>query len=83
MYLVGNNKYKYYVAGLQQYPILNGIVKFGVAFPLTYHYLGGMRHLAWDNIIGNNVASNRQTAYAAIGVSAVVGAAAMFVEYDE
>lgn len=24
--------------------------KFGVAFPFVYHYLGGMRHLAWDQM---------------------------------
>lgn len=30
---------------LQQYPALNAIVKFGVVFPLSYHYLGGLRHL--------------------------------------
>lgn len=24
------------------------VLKFGVAFPLVYHYLGGLRHLAWD-----------------------------------
>eukprot|EP00286_Rhodomonas_abbreviata_P029283 CAMPEP_0181300680 /NCGR_PEP_ID=MMETSP1101-20121128/7019_1 /TAXON_ID=46948 /ORGANISM="Rhodomonas abbreviata, Strain Caron Lab Isolate" /LENGTH=68 /DNA_ID=CAMNT_0023405933 /DNA_START=374 /DNA_END=580 /DNA_ORIENTATION=+ len=22
--------------------------KFAVAFPLVFHYLGGVRHLAWD-----------------------------------
>jgi succinate dehydrogenase/fumarate reductase cytochrome b subunit len=82
MYLVGDHKYKYYVSGLQQYPLINGIVKFGVAFPLTYHYVGGLRHLAWDNIIGNNVVSNRQTAYAAIGVASVLSVGAMFVEYE-
>eukprot|EP00563_Minutocellus_polymorphus_P020576 CAMPEP_0197724386 /NCGR_PEP_ID=MMETSP1434-20131217/6330_1 /TAXON_ID=265543 /ORGANISM="Minutocellus polymorphus, Strain CCMP3303" /LENGTH=205 /DNA_ID=CAMNT_0043309743 /DNA_START=9 /DNA_END=626 /DNA_ORIENTATION=- len=24
--------------------------KFGVAFPVVYHYLGGLRHLAWDRM---------------------------------
>lgn len=23
--------------------------KFSVAFPITYHYFGALRHLAWDN----------------------------------
>ena len=23
--------------------------KFSVAFPFAYHYLGGFRHLIWDN----------------------------------
>lgn len=29
--------------------IVGGVAKFTVAFPLVYHYLGGVRHLAWDN----------------------------------
>jgi len=33
------------VWNLQQYPAANAIVKFGIVFPLTYHYLGGLRHL--------------------------------------
>ncbi len=24
------------------------VLKFGVAFPLVYHYLGGIRHMVWD-----------------------------------
>ena len=30
---------------LQQYPAASAVVKFGVVFPLAYHYLGGLRHL--------------------------------------
>ncbi len=29
--------------------IVGGAAKFTVAFPIVYHYLGGVRHLAWDN----------------------------------
>jgi succinate dehydrogenase (ubiquinone) cytochrome b560 subunit len=25
------------------------VAKYSVAFPITYHYLGGLRHLYWDN----------------------------------
>ena len=27
---------------------LGHVAKFAVAFPLVYHYLGGIRHLVWD-----------------------------------
>ena len=37
--------YRHYLYQLQQYPVLNSLVKFGVAFPVTYHFLGGLRHL--------------------------------------
>lgn len=29
-------------------PVLGGMAKFTVGFPLVYHYLGGVRHLVWD-----------------------------------
>lgn len=31
------------------YPLLVFPAKFAVAFPLVYHYLGGLRHLYWDH----------------------------------
>lgn len=33
----------------QAYPLLVFPAKFAVAFPLVYHYLGGLRHLYWDH----------------------------------
>ena len=30
-------------------PIIATGAKFSVAFPIVYHYLGGIRHLAWDS----------------------------------
>ncbi len=83
LYLFSAHKYKYYVYQLQQYPLLSGIVKFGVSFPLAYHYLGGLRHLAWDNVIGNNVQWNRQTAYGAAGMAGAISVVSMFMEFDE
>jgi succinate dehydrogenase (ubiquinone) cytochrome b560 subunit len=28
--------------------IVGPLLKFGVAFPLVYHYMGGVRHIVWD-----------------------------------
>ena len=37
------------------HPILAVPAKFVVAYPLVYHYLGGVRHFVWDlHKIGNN-----------------------------
>lgn len=83
LYLFGTHQYKYYVYQLQQYPLLNGLVKFGVSFPLSYHLLGGLRHMAWDNVIGNNIQWNKQTAYAALGVSSAIGVVSMFMESED
>lgn len=32
----------------QSYPLLVFPAKFAISFPLTYHTLGGLRHLYWD-----------------------------------
>jgi succinate dehydrogenase/fumarate reductase cytochrome b subunit len=48
--------WKSYVWQLQQMPLLNAIVKFGVAFPFAYHFAGGLRHLVsplWGRGIGS------------------------------
>lgn len=36
------------------YPVATVPIKFIVAFPILYHYLGGMRHIIWDSYkLGN------------------------------
>lgn len=79
-YLPSSVKYENVVAKLQQYPLVNALVKFGVAFPVTYHLLGGLRHLAWDNQIGQNMKWNRQTGAAAFAISGLVGLWAMLYQ---
>jgi succinate dehydrogenase / fumarate reductase cytochrome b subunit len=46
--LASEKKFPRHVAALQSVPLANAVVKFGVAFPLAYHMLGGLRHIAWD-----------------------------------
>ena len=29
-------------------PVVSSVAKFSVAFPIVYHYFGGLRHLVWD-----------------------------------
>lgn len=37
------------------HPVLAVPAKFVIAWPLVYHYLGGLRHFVWDlHKIGNN-----------------------------
>ncbi len=77
-----NKPWKKTVAGLQQYPLLNAIVKFGVAFPFAYHFAGGLRHLAWDNVMYHNLPAARTSGFAAIGFGAAVGLIAAVYEAD-
>jgi succinate dehydrogenase (ubiquinone) cytochrome b560 subunit len=54
--------------------------KFVVAFPLVYHYLGGLRHVVWDN--NPEMLSNvdvEKTSYLLVGTSLLVSGAAVFV----
>jgi succinate dehydrogenase / fumarate reductase, cytochrome b subunit len=77
-YIFSGKDLKHYIALLQEYPFLNALVKFGVFFPLTFHYLGGLRHLAWDNVYGQNKEWVKKTGFGAAGAAGLVGAVAMF-----
>ena len=60
--------------------VIGSVAKFGVAFPLVYHYLGGIRHLLWDRnpeMLEN--AKVEQSSYVLVGASAVISAALMLV----
>jgi len=54
--------------------------KFSVAFPVVYHYLGGARHLIWDN--SPEMLTNlgvEKTSYILVGSSLLISVVAMFV----
>lgn len=53
--------------------VLGHVAKFSVAFPLVYHYLGGVRHLMWDRMpemLEN--AKVEQSSYILAGASATI-----------
>ena len=58
-------------------PVVGTMAKFSVSFPLIYHYLGGVRHLAWDNFpdMLTNVDVTKAS-YALVGGSLVLSAGA-------
>ena len=54
--------------------------KFSVAFPCVYHYLGGLRHLVWDN--KPDMLTNvdvEKASYALLGASVLVSGVAVIV----
>jgi len=56
-------------------PIVASSVKFSVAFPFIYHYLGGIRHLVWDvnpDLLNNVDVQN--ASYILVGSSLVLSA---------
>jgi succinate dehydrogenase (ubiquinone) cytochrome b560 subunit len=54
--------------------------KFAVAFPITYHYLGGLRHLMWDNkpdmLTNSDV---EKSSYYLFGTAAAIATGASFI----
>lgn len=67
---------------LQTYPLLNGLVKFGIAFPLSYHFAGGLRHLAWDNLVGHNTPAINSSGRLAVAAAVVISVAAAATEFQ-
>ena len=55
------------------------LCKFGVAFPLVYHYVCAIRHVAWDHyVVGFNNDAMTQSSFLVGGVSlALAGGAAL------
>ena len=55
---------------------LGPVIKFSVTFPLSYHFLGGLRHVYWEKRPeGLNPDIQRQSAYACFGLAGAVSAA--------
>jgi succinate dehydrogenase (ubiquinone) cytochrome b560 subunit len=56
-------------------PVVAGMAKVVVGFPLVYHYLGGVRHLVWDHYpaVLSNIGVEKAS-YALAGGSVVLTA---------
>lgn len=58
---------------------LGPAVKFTVAFPFVYHYLGGVRHFIWDyfpeNTVDNKTAESSSYLLFGLTAAACAGAA--------
>jgi len=54
-------------------PAVIPVAKLCVAFPLTFHYLGGVRHLVWDHTLkGLDIKSMEMSSYVLFGSSAAI-----------
>ncbi|BHF66168.1 hypothetical protein AAHC03_05664 [Spirometra sp. Aus1] len=61
-----------YVNSFHLGPYVLGSCKFVLAYPLVYHYLNGMRHLAWDYAIGFDMKTVNTTGMTVIILSVLV-----------
>eukprot|EP01092_Planopodium_desertum_P005209 TRINITY_DN2188_c0_g1_i2.p1 TRINITY_DN2188_c0_g1~~TRINITY_DN2188_c0_g1_i2.p1 ORF type:complete len:231 (-),score=6.45 TRINITY_DN2188_c0_g1_i2:50-742(-) len=54
----------------EHFPALIPVAKFAIAFPLSYHFLAGLRHLYWDYTgKGMHLTQVKQTSFAIIGLA--------------
>uniref|UniRef100_A0A7S1CLR6 Succinate dehydrogenase cytochrome b560 subunit, mitochondrial n=1 Tax=Bicosoecida sp. CB-2014 TaxID=1486930 RepID=A0A7S1CLR6_9STRA len=79
--LLASHPAAHYVEAFRTVPGLLPLIKFGIAAPLTYHYIGGLRHLGWDNLIGHDMATANTTGLIMMGSTLVVGGALAFVQF--
>jgi succinate dehydrogenase (ubiquinone) cytochrome b560 subunit len=63
-------------------PAVGILAKFAVGFPLTYHYLGGLRHTVWDKMPENNINNESvlQSSYLLLGSATAISVALAFVK---
>jgi succinate dehydrogenase (ubiquinone) cytochrome b560 subunit len=59
---------------------VGNVAKFTVAFPFVYHYLGGVRHIAWDRTPDMlTTESVEKSSYLLLGSAMVVSGGLAFV----
>eukprot|EP01138_Halocafeteria_seosinensis_P006378 gb/GECG01006520.1/.p1 GENE.gb/GECG01006520.1/~~gb/GECG01006520.1/.p1 ORF type:complete len:189 (+),score=14.87 gb/GECG01006520.1/:1-567(+) len=80
--ILAGHPIEHYIEGMKNVGILP-LVKFGVGFPLVYHWLGGIRHLVWDNVIGHDVEAVNQSSWALVGASVILGGGLAFVSFGD
>lgn len=61
-----------YVNSYHLGPYVLGSCKFVLAYPLVYHYINGMRHLAWDYAIGFDIKTVNRTGIAVLILSVLI-----------
>ena len=55
------------------------VLKFGVAFPLVYHYVAGIRHVIWDKYVyGFNNDAMHQSSLLVAGSSLAISGDLLF-----
>lgn len=62
-------------------PFIGHVSKFAVAFPLSYHYLGGLRHLLWDKLPEQLLTNDRvdQSSKLLVATSVTISAVLAFI----
>jgi succinate dehydrogenase / fumarate reductase cytochrome b subunit len=48
------------------------LMLFGWLWAMTYHFLNGLRHLAWDMLIGLNMKAATKSGFAVVGASVIL-----------
>ncbi|XP_022327821.1 succinate dehydrogenase cytochrome b560 subunit, mitochondrial-like [Crassostrea virginica] len=66
--------YIQYIKDLHMNPVLLTAAKYVLAFPVCYHYINGIRHLAWDWALGFDLKTTYQSGYFVMALALLVTA---------
>lgn len=72
----------YHIEWMRDTGFMLPLVKMAVAGPLVYHFMTGVRHIMWDNIVAHDLETSYKMSYGIIGLSALVTLGAAFAETD-
>lgn len=70
--------FSYYMDVVQAWQLSGSTIaagKFALAYPLTYHFVNGIRHLFWDTGKGLKMKDVYTSGYATLGLSTILAAA--------
>lgn len=68
------SSYIEYIKDLHLNPAILTAAKYVLAFPICYHYINGIRHLAWDWAIGFDLKTTYQSGYFVMALALLVTA---------
>ncbi|WAR06084.1 C560-like protein [Mya arenaria] len=80
MFLAPHNfeHYLNVIQGLEMAPAIIIALKYVLAFPVSYHYVNGIRHLAWDWSWGFGLERLYKTGYFALTLALIVASTLVF-----
>mmetsp|Transcript_1465 Transcript_1465/g.3038 ORF Transcript_1465/g.3038 Transcript_1465/m.3038 type:complete len:171 (+) Transcript_1465:64-576(+) len=80
--MVSSHDLAYFIEAMRDTGFMLPLAKMAVAGPLSYHFMTGVRHVLWDNIIAHNLNTSYNMSYGIIALSGAITLGAAFVECD-
>ncbi|KAJ3386009.1 hypothetical protein HDU92_002769 [Lobulomyces angularis] len=68
-----------FVSLVHSFPVLVGLAKAAIAYPVAFHSANGIRHLIWDTGLFLKVRDVYATGYTVLAFTAIAGTALLFL----